>query len=912
MFANSLFYFKQLINKKKTKRISIYFSYDKQTQTIMIIDNFLLPCNFIPYNNDSSKKLKVKNISVNRNNMIELILVDDLGMIITKEINNHATFLITVLTEFISKTKLWPLNFSMDRMMVGLEVILNTDYIKEYIDSSAALSMYINQCFYQKLEYEPKSNMDSYIPSPTLASRVNININFDIYKSSLKLFEYQKNSLRKMILIEKDEYPLQIDITYKKKFLLQDGTTTKVYMYPLEGTISLTDKCIISMKTRGGVLADEMGLGKTLTSLAIIGQNPSSYNELLKRNRIYSGATLIICPSHLVRQWESEIDRMYVNMKVIKVLTRTHHVNITYEDIIKADVIIISQQFLFNFKYYPIVKYDDQRFNTGGYLKSFYYFDKRMRHIIDTHPLSTLKQDINRTSSTLMRFLATVMLKEEKSPLFEHFMFRRILLDESHEIFGFNLDNNSQAQYLKLWVENLESDYKWYISGTPIINSNCLYNTLDFLDCQLKIEMGKRPRSESDDADGYIHWRKMNSFIMKKKYIMEKVLSKLIIRHKKTDEEVTREVKLAEHQQEVIWIKFTELERKLYDSKVNSLSSSHSHQYHHSSKSIELQQLCCHILVSNHHNRRFGSLNEIDLDQMQDELLNMHLNTINVYTNKLENLDPLSQAYHMLKKTYTEKISESTYMVSILKNLGIGPNNESKEECTICLDECSSDAVMTPCGHFFCKDCLQQYFDTCHKTECPNCKRKLKPNHEDIYSLKSNDNSQTQTVPLTYEETVLKKYGSKLGTLILKVREIISSDSENRVIIFSQWDVMLRLIGKTLDENNINNSFVKGNVYCRAKAIDKFKKGKDSQVIMLSLTNSASGTDFVEGSHVLFVEPIDSDIEQIRSIESQALARIHRIGKTKTIHSIRFLVENTIEEQIYKSKYVTENTPVVV
>ena len=604
------FYFKQLINKKKTKSISIYFSYDKQTQTIMIIDNFLLPRNFIPYNNDSSKKLKVKNISVNQNNMIELILVDDLGMIITKEINNHdnhVTFLITVLTEFISKTKLWTLKFSMDRMMVGLEVILNTDYIKEYIDSSAALSMYINQCFYQKLEYEPKSNMDSYIPSPTLASRVNININFDVYKSSLKLFEYQKNSLRKMILIEKDEYPLQIDITYKKKFLLQDGTTTKVYMYPLEGTISLTDKCIISMKTRGGVLADEMGLGKTLTSLAIIGQNQSSYNELLKRNRIYSGATLIICPSHLVRQWESEIDRMYVNMKVIKVLTRTHHVNITYEDIIKADVIIISQQFLFNFKYYPIVKYEDQRFNTGGYLKSSYYFDERMRHIIDTHPLSTLKQDINRTSSTLIKFLATVMLKEEKSPLFEHFMFRRVLLDESHEVFGYNLDNNSQAQYLKLWVENLESDYKWYVSGTPIINSNCLDNTLDFLDCQLKIEIGKRPRSESDDdADGYIHWRKMNSFIMKKKYIMEKVLSKLMIRHKKTDEEVTREVKLAEHQQEVIWIKFTELERKLYDSKVNSLSSLSSHYI---SKSIELQQLCCHILVANHHNRRLGSLN---------------------------------------------------------------------------------------------------------------------------------------------------------------------------------------------------------------------------------------------------------------------------------------------------------------
>ena len=656
-----------------------------------------------------------------------------------------------------------------------------------------------------------------------------------------------------------------------------------------------------------------MGLGKTLTSLSILGQNPSTYdhNKILKENRIYSKATLIICPSHLVRQWESEIEKMYVNMNVVKILTKTHHINSTYEDIRKADVIIISQQFLFNFKYYPIVKYDEKRFNTGGYLKSLHYFNRRLRHILDIHPLTTLKEEqTNHTSK--------VMLNEERSPILEHFMFRRILLDESHELFAYNIENNNAAQYLKLWVEHLKSDYRWFISGTPVINSECLYNILDFLDCRIKVDNGKDHRrilssSSESDVDGYIHWRRINNFIMKKKYIMEKILSKLMIRHKKTDEEVKREVNLPEHQQEVIWIKFTDLERKLYDSKVRSLSN-HSNQYHnqnyHRSKSIELQQLCCHILVSNNNTRRFGSLNEIDLDQMRDELLKMHLNTINVYTKKLENLDPLSQAYHMIKKSYTEKVSESNYMVTILKNLEEGSTTENgnekktgKEECTICLEECTN-AVMTPCGHFFCQDCLQQYFETCNKMECPNCKRKLKPNHEDIYFVKNN-----QHVALTHEELIFKKYGSKLGTLILKVRDILSSDSSNRIIIFSQWDVMLRLIGKSLDENKINNSFVKGNVYSRAKSIDKFKRSTDTKVIMLSLTNSASGTDLVEGSHVIFVEPIDSDnVEQIHSIESQALARIHRIGKKNTIQSIRFLVENTIEEQIYKSKYDTTSS----
>jgi len=43
------------------------------------IDNFFLPSNFSEYNKDASKKLKLKNISINRNHMIELILLDDIG-----------------------------------------------------------------------------------------------------------------------------------------------------------------------------------------------------------------------------------------------------------------------------------------------------------------------------------------------------------------------------------------------------------------------------------------------------------------------------------------------------------------------------------------------------------------------------------------------------------------------------------------------------------------------------------------------------------------------------------------------------------------------------------------------------------------------------------------------------------------
>ena len=117
-----------------------------------------------------------------------------------------------------------------------------------------------------------------------------------------------------------------------------------------------------------------------------------------------------------------------------------------------------------------------------------HYFNRRLRHILNTHPLSTLNDEENDDEQGNTR--SNIMLKDDKSVLFEHFKFHRILLDESHEYFGYSLENNSAAQYLKLWVEHLKSDFKLYISGTPVINSECLYNILDFLDCRIKVENG--------------------------------------------------------------------------------------------------------------------------------------------------------------------------------------------------------------------------------------------------------------------------------------------------------------------------------------------------------------------------------------------------------------------------------------
>jgi hypothetical protein len=60
--------------------------------------------------------------------------------------------------------------------------------------------------------------------------------------------------------------------------------------------------------------------------------------------------------------------------------------------------------------------------------------------------------------------------------------------------------------------------------------------------------------------------------------------------------------------------------------------------------------------------------------------------------------------------------------------------------------------------------------------------------------------------------------GTKLANIITYIRE-----TNDHLIIFSQWDDLLRRIGRILKENNIPNVFCKGNCYQRDKAIREFK-----------------------------------------------------------------------------------------
>ena len=46
------------------------------------------------------------------------------------------------------------------------------------------------------------------------------------------------------------------------------------------------------------------------------------------------------------------------------------------------------------------------------------------------------------------------------------------------------------------------------------------------------------------------------------------------------------------------------------------------------------------------------------------------------------------------------------------------------EDCSVCLDDLKSP-VITPCGHVFCRPCIERVLDTQKPPTCPLCRNQM-------------------------------------------------------------------------------------------------------------------------------------------------------------------------------------------
>lgn len=74
------------------------------------------------------------------------------------------------------------------------------------------------------------------------------------------------------------------------------------------------------------------------------------------------------------------------------------------------------------------------------------------------------------------------------------------------------------------------------------------------------------------------------------------------------------------------------------------------------------------------------------------------------------------------------------------------------------------------------------------------------------------------------------------------------------------------------------------------------QKQKKTRVIMLSLEHAASGTNLIEASHVVLIDPVAENKEKAVAVENQAIGRAHRMGQDK---QVRHRVDGIYDELVF-------------
>jgi superfamily II DNA or RNA helicase len=119
----------------------------------------------------------------------------------------------------------------------------------------------------------------------------------------------------------------------------------------------------------------------------------------------------------------------------------------------------------------------------------------------------------------------------------------------------------------------------------------------------------------------------------------------------------------------------------------------------------------------------------------------------------------------------------------------------------------------------------------------------------------------------------------------------------HKVLVFSQFVSMLKLIRSALDEDKIRYEYLDGSTVDRAERIERFQQDPTIPVFLISLKAGGTGLNLTAADTVIHFDPWWNP-----AVEDQASDRAHRIGQKKVVTVYRLVAAGTIEEKILQLK----------
>lgn len=604
---------------------------------------------------------------------------------------------------------------------------------------------------------------------------------------------------------------------------------------------------------RGGLLCDPVGSGKTATMFALICHERSTCTAIPGRLQksaatFVTSATLILCPANVHAQWISEADKFCPNaLRIIALRDSSDLCRTSVDKLMGADVVVSTYDLL------------------------------------------------------IESCEAPFMLKD--------LCWHRVVLDEFHEICSQRASiDPKRNRCIDIALRCLEVGRRWGLSGTP---EAFLSSTAAAVRAARLFRCDVSARTVASFAEHFCRQSRVEMTI--------------------------------ETAERVVSVSHTAAERAVYANQQYESSFPYLAGWEqlrsYSAKVQQLLMLCSHFNVTDYK----GTALELTAEEICDEILKKKRTAIDAA--KLEVLrllggfwydlgaelelmptlpefldcsrmanaaldeisEPVRQLLQPHIKTFKDFV-DSVAEVHAQLNLAEQSYDFFKRtwdalrgsdgciHCPVCLEHVEAVSVyVLHCGHTLCHSCAARLLSA----KCPVCRSPV----QDLKSGRCVRRERFHYSVVSPHERVIEGRGhwsSKLQCVVGAVESIQMQDPQAKIIIFMQWEALRRRVSGVLHQVGLSHLSLTGDIFQRTRVLQQFCTDAEISLLLLSLEDSASGTNLTVASHVFLLHPmLASSREESLSFEAQAIGRVRRLGQTRIVHVWRFVTKSTVEEILW-------------
>ncbi|KAI4931159.1 hypothetical protein J4E85_003748 [Alternaria conjuncta] len=193
-------------------------------------------------------------------------------------------------------------------------------------------------------------------------------------------------------------------------------------------------------------------------------------------------------------------------------------------------------------------------------------------------------------------------------------------------------------------------------------------------------------------------------------------------------------------------------------------------------------------------------------------------------------------------------------------------------------------------GGGFCELCFQPVEKSILSTGLRD------PTQEQVYYSACSKFYCADLSPSSMDWDYANEISSKVWALVSQIR----LRPQEKHVVFSSWTSSLDMVERALRSNAdqvIQFVRIDGKVQPkkRSLAIERLRDDPGIRVILITIACGACGLDLTAASAIHLLEP-----QWNPSLEDQALARVHRLGQTRPVTTIRYIMKDSFEEHILK------------